>query len=234
MLEQEPTCNPVAENAVLIRFGDAISEDLLDRIVSLQNRIDRDCADWVVDLVPSYTTLLVQFDPLSIDQQDIQGELRRLLSEHSVDESQSQPRQKLVLPVWYDPQVAPDLESLAQFHDITVEEVIRRHTNQSYRVYALGFSPGFAFLGQVDPRIATSRHPSPRDLVAAGSVGIADRQTAVYPRPSPGGWQIIGRSPQVLFDADKPLQQAPLLQVGDQVSFRAIDRSDFIALGGQL
>ena len=234
MLDPEPICSPVAEDAVLIRFGETISEDLLDRIVTLQQQIDRYCADWVIDMVPSYTTLLVQFDLLCIDQQQVQSKLSRLLSEHAADDSKLQSRQKLVLPVWYDPQVGPDLEPLAQHHGITAEQVIRHHTAQTYRVYALGFSPGFAFMGQVDPRIATSRHPSPRDLVAAGSVGIADRQTAVYPRSSPGGWQIIGRSPQVLFDAEKPLQEAPLLRVGDQVSVQVIDRSDFLALGGQL
>lgn len=140
--------------------------------------------------------------------------------------------QQIALPVYYDSAVAPDLLALATYAGLSIEQLIALHTGTSYTAYANGFAPGFCYLGHVDSALAVPRHASPRAAVAAGSVAIADRQTAVYPRQSPGGWRIIGRCPLPLFDA---YEQPPnKINVGDTVRFYAVDRECFLSLGGIL
>jgi len=135
-----------------------------------------------------------------------------------------------VLPVWYDLSVGPELALLSQRSGLAVDEVIRRHSAHEYQVFALGFAPGFAFMGLVDESLATPRLNTPRKRVAAGSVGIAERQTAAYPVVSPGGWNLIGRTPTQLFDRDR--DGYSLMQPGDTVRFEAVDHAEFIKLGG--
>jgi len=135
-----------------------------------------------------------------------------------------------VLPVWYDLSVGPELTLLAQRTGWSQREVIRRHSERPYQVFALGFAPGFAFMGLVDEVLAAPRLNTPRKRVAAGSVGIAERQTAAYPAQSPGGWNLIGRTPVRLFDRER--EGYSLLQPGDRVQFEPISHSEFIRLGG--
>jgi inhibitor of KinA len=134
------------------------------------------------------------------------------------------------VPVWYEPRVGPDLELLAAEKGISVPELVERHAAPEYRVYMLGFRPGFPFLGGLDPLLAASRLASPRTVVPEGSVGIGGQQTGVYPVTSPGGWRLIGRTPLRLFD---PTQKTPFLfEVGDRVRFVPIDEERYRALGG--
>ena len=136
------------------------------------------------------------------------------------------------LPVYYSNESGPDLSVIAQRAQLTVEQVIELHQAQEYRVYAIGFAPGFAYLGEVDERIAAPRLSTPRMKVPKGAVAIADRQTAVYPSVSPGGWNIIGLCPVDMFDA-KAIPTMPV-NVGDRVKFKAISKDEYIALGGAL
>lgn len=225
---------PVSEDTVMIRFGDTISEALIPKIVALEHRIEQRLGAILVDLVPSYTTLLVHYDLNRADFRHVLRELRHLVGELEAHPEDVAEGRRVEIPVWYDPAVGYDLEALARHHDLSVEDVIRIHSGKSYQVFAIGFNPGFGFLGRVDDRIATPRHTSPREAIDPGSVGIADVQTAIYPRRSPGGWQIIGRSPQLMFDPAQDPAQASLLQVGDTVTFRPIDRATFVSLGGQV
>jgi KipI family sensor histidine kinase inhibitor len=135
-----------------------------------------------------------------------------------------------VLPVWYDLSVGPELSLLSQRSGLAVEEVIRRHSEREYQVFALGFAPGFAFMGLVEEVLAAPRLNTPRKKVAAGSVGIAERQTAAYPVVSPGGWNLIGRTPAKLFDRER--DGYSLMQPGDTVRFEAVSHAEFINLGG--
>jgi inhibitor of KinA len=130
----------------------------------------------------------------------------------------------ITIPVCYEAEFAPDIEALATQKNIAVEEVIRIHSSGEYRVYMLGFLPGFCYLGEVDERIVVSRKPQPQTVVA-GSVGIAGKQTGIYPMASPGGWQIIGRTPLKLFDAQK--EQPALLMAGDRIRFTSITKNEF-------
>ena len=140
---------------------------------------------------------------------------------------------KLVtLPVYYSEESGPDLSVIAERANISIDEVIDIHLQSEYRVYAIGFAPGFAYLGEVDERIAAPRLSTPRQKVPRGAVAIADRQTAVYPAQSPGGWNLIGLCPTRMFNPE--LQPSMPVQVGDRVSFRSIQRQEFLELGGEL
>ncbi|KPQ30128.1 MAG: Allophanate hydrolase subunit 1 [Marinobacter excellens HL-55] len=223
---------PVSEDAVLITLADAIDDSLPALLCRLAQSIRDKEFPWLIDLVPSYTTMLVFYDPLSVDHRTVIARLRTIIDAEMSAPGHQQPiaGDLVELPVYYSDESGPDLAALAAETGLDAAEVIRRHTTREYRVHALGFAPGFAFMGEVDPTIALPRKQTPRKRVPAGSVGIANRQTAVYPQASPGGWQIIGRCPTPLFD----LQTLSLLKVGDRVRFRAINREDFLAAGGQL
>ncbi|MBE0484841.1 5-oxoprolinase subunit PxpB [Marinobacter sp.] len=223
---------PVSEDAVLITLAEAIDDTLPARIARLSQSLRDAKLPWLQDLIPSYATLLVVYDPMLADFRDVTSRLKTIMSTEDFQTDIKQPPTgKLVeLPVYYSIESGPDLAWLAAETGLDMLDIIRRHTAIEYRVHALGFAPGFAFMGEVDPAIAKPRKQTPRKQVPAGSVGIANRQTAVYPQASPGGWQIIGCCPTTLFDPDT----LSLLRVGDRVRFCAISRQDFLAAGGKL
>ena len=181
--------------------------------------------------MPSYASLLVIYDALRTDHFSVVHRLQALQGTIEAATAGSGGRE-IELPVYYSPETGADLERLAREADLTVDEVITLHCATQYTVYAIGFAPGFAYLGHVDSRIAAPRLTTPRQRVPRGAVAIADRQTAVYPAVSPGGWNLIGNCPQRLFD---PHQEPPMpVAVGDSVRFVAIDRQRFLELGGEL
>ena len=228
----------VSENACLIQVGDLISESLTAVIAKLSSAIEAILGDALIDLIPSYTTLLCVYDLNKVDDLYMLKTLRRITQEvgtnqnHEVNTLESLGR-LIEVPVWYDPEVGYDLEAMANEKQMSQAELIQLHTAKEYRVFASGFMPGFAYMGSVDALLATPRQTTPRKSVAAGSVGIADTQTSVYPAQSPGGWNIIGRSPTRLFDISRG-DTAALLQVGDRVRFLSIDKATFLEMGGQL
>lgn len=222
-----PDIIPVAEDAVLLVFADVIDPALTPVIIAWREAILQRLGPLLTDVVPSYSSITLYYDPCNSDFRHIINELKAISGSHA-DVAGSLEGRRIELPVWYDPSVGPDLKPLAQACSLTPAQVAERHTAVSYQVYALGFSPGFAFMGQVDTAIAQPRLRRPRQAVPAGSVGIANRQTAVYPSVSPGGWQLIGRCPTELFNE----QELALLAVGDQVRFRAVDHATFLELGG--
>lgn len=224
----------VSENAVQVEFGQDIDEALIPVIARAVELIRADLGPVLIDLIPSYTTLLCLYDYNRVDSQWMVRAVTRLLSAAETEQSQSVIGRLVEIPVWYDPGVGYDLETLAREKSMSVDDVIDMHTGREYQVFAIGFNPGFAFLGRLDERIAAPRRTTPRKKVMRGSVGIADAQTAVYPLSSPGGWNIVGRSPQRMFDASVSTGQASLLSVGDRVRFVPISRSEFITRGGLL
>jgi inhibitor of KinA len=181
----------------------------------------------IIETVPAYHTLTVFYDPCVYWF----DELKSLLADIDFsDSAMEQEARAVVIPVCYDLSLAPDLPLLAEHCGISIDDVIALHTSASYRVFFLGFKPGFAYLGGLDARLHMPRKASPRALVPAGAVAIGGEQTGVYPQASPGGWQIIGRTPSRLFDVSK--EPPCLLQAGDQVNFRAISLQEFLAQGG--
>ncbi len=222
----------VSDDSILIRLGETIDPTLTARIAALCSAIETQLGTWVIDVVPSYTTVLVCYDPLMIDFRQARQALALMLDGSPATTPIQQARSGIVheIPAYYAPETGPDLESLASNKGLSVAEVIQYHTSVAYQVFAIGFLPGFGFLGSVAEAIATPRLRTPRNQVPAGSVGIANRQTAIYPQASPGGWQLIGRSPITMFDVDRLSR----LQVGDAVRFRAVSRSEYQDLGGEL
>ncbi len=218
------------QNALIVYFAEDTSAEVSARIQAAVARIQGNMQNLIVDLVPSYASLLVIFDLDRSDHFAIKRQLRTVLA--SLDEAEAGAGELVTLPVYYSLESGPDLELLAERAGLGVEEVIEIHQQQEYRVYAIGFAPGFAYLGEVDERIAAPRLATPRQKVPRGAVAIADRQTAVYPAVSPGGWNLIGLCPTRMFNPDS----APSMPVGvgDRVRFDAIDRETFLQLGGVL
>jgi KipI family sensor histidine kinase inhibitor len=225
-----PYLQVAGENSTIIYFGDFASAEISAQVQHCADLIAGELGTALIDLVPSYASLLVIYNAFEIDHLAVNKSLKKILS--NAVEVKNGNGKVVILPVYYSPESGPDLQSLAANTGLTVAEVIAIHQSQEYRVYAIGFAPGFAYLGEVDERIAAARLATPRQKVPRGAVGIADRQTAVYPAVSPGGWNLIGLCPQRMFDpAASP---AMPVAVGDRVKFDAISRDEFLALGGEL
>lgn len=186
------------------------------RCIALAAALERAALPGVRDIVPAYTSVTVHFDPLSADRHAISRELDRLAAEVSAVEEE---QETIEIPVVYGGTEGPDLAAVAGFAKLSEAEVVRLHSQTPYRVYMLGFLPGFAYMGSVDARIAMPRLDTPRLKVAAGSVGVAGLQTGIYPCESPGGWRIIGRTETKVFDTSRA--EPFLLSAGSRVKFVA-------------
>jgi KipI family sensor histidine kinase inhibitor len=218
------------QNAFIVYFAEQTSAAVSAQIQAAVDNILASQQDCIVDLVPSYASLLVIFDLDRSDPFAIRQKLRAALA--NLDAVDAGAGALVTLPVYYGLESGPDLEVISERANISVDEVIDIHQQQEYRVYAIGFAPGFAYLGEVDERIAAPRLSTPRQKVPRGAVAIADRQTAVYPAVSPGGWNLIGLCPTRMFDpASAPSMP---VKVGDRIRFSAIDRNEFLARGGEL
>jgi KipI family sensor histidine kinase inhibitor len=218
------------QNAFILYFAEQASAAVSTQIQAAVSNILESMQDCIIDLVPSYASLLVIFDLDRSDHFAVRQKLREALT--NLDSAATGSGDLITLPVYYSAESGPDLEVIAERGNISVDEVIAIHQQQEYRVYAIGFAPGFAYLGEVDERIAAPRLATPRQKVPRGAVAIADRQTAVYPAVSPGGWNLIGLCPTRMFDVDK--NPSMPVTVGDRVRFTAISREQFIAQGGEL
>lgn len=218
------------ENALIMYLGTETSPAVSARVQAAAAAVEPALGDDLVDLVPSYASLLIIYDALRTDHLSVAHRVRQAVEGLAgVEPGEGR---CVALPVYYAPEAGADLESLAARSGLSIEEVIALHSGGEYRVYAIGFAPGFAYLGQVDERIAAPRLATPRQKVPRGAVAIADRQTAVYPAVSPGGWNLIGRCPVRMFDpaADPVMPVA----VGDRVRFEPVSRERYLALGGDL
>lgn len=221
---------PFGDAALVVEFGDTISLEINRRVVALDSAILKAEIRGVEELVPTYRSLLVRYDPLKISYEQLVFRVRDL-EENLKDSHVKMEGRKVVVPVVYGGEYGPDLGHVAQFHGLTEEQVVRLHSEREYRVYMIGFVAGFPYLGEVADEIATPRLETPRLKVSAGSVGIAEKQTGIYPCEAPGGWQIIGRTPIRLFD---PWQQPPTpLNSGDTVKFKPILEAEYKMLLGR-
>lgn len=223
------TIEAAGPQAVIIRFGSNIDPQLTPLIRAAHDRLASQLNGKIQDLIPSYTTLMVVYDILQYDFAGISRAINNALQNL---ESRAENSRLIEIPVFYDSSVGFDLQRVADYHGIGISEVIERHSQAVYQVFAIGFAPGFAYMGNVADNLATPRLDSPRTQVPAGSVAIADQQTAVYPIDTPGGWNIIGRTFINMLDRDLPAL-CPV-QVGDKVRFIPISRAEFLANGGKL
>ncbi|KZE64149.1 kinase inhibitor [Fictibacillus phosphorivorans] len=222
------TIAPLGDNSLIIELGLDISREIQQKVKKVSSFFEEKTFDWVIETVPGFTTVAVFYDPLKIQSdtlpyESVCEELKLHLEKLEVEED-SRPR-IVEIPVCYGGEFGPDLEEVASHNGLSTEEVIDIHANGEYIVYMIGFAPGFPYIGGMSEKIAAPRRSNPRLKIPAGSVGIAGKQTGVYPIETPGGWQLIGKTPRKLF---LPEGETPsLLQAGDQIKFVPISIEEF-------
>ena len=212
-----------SDQALLVYLGEEIGAESHDRVVRLLRLLQKDAPAWIRNVQPAYCSLLIAFDATRVDQAEAQARIAEY-EKRAEKLLAAEPRQ-VEIPVCYGGEFGPDLEDVAAKSGLSPAKVIMLHCTRAYHAYFLGFAPGFAYLGDVAKEIATPRLETPRKEVPPGSVGIAGRQTAVYPFATPGGWRLIGRTPLEVFKKDR--QPMELISIGDQVKFRPISREEF-------
>lgn len=228
--EDFPNIEMVSNQACLLTFSQVISEPTSNYIAQVTQHLVKLAG--IVDLVPSYTTLLVVFDDDHYDRFAIFKTIRQTIEAIDPNDFSVKDQREVVIPVYYGKEVGPDIEDVANHCKLSIDEVIKRHHETTYRAYAIGFTPGFAFLGNTPDELHVPRKTTPRLRVPIGSVALAENQTAVYPSVTPGGWQIIGRTPVNLIDWGS--KNLALIAMGDSVRFEPISRDEFLVQGGLL
>jgi inhibitor of KinA len=222
---------PLGDSAITIDFGNRIDGAVNDRVIDLFKKLQKNPLPGMIEMVPAFSSLTLYYDIALIRKKKTSGntafeQIKDLLEELITlpFTNEQQTARLMRIPVCYEKEMAPDMEEMCVYSGLTAEEIITIHTGRQYRVFMLGFLPGFAYMGPVDDRINMPRKTRPRSI-AAGSVGIAGLQTGIYPLASPGGWQIIGRTPLQLFN--KKEEECTLLKAGDRVEFYSISREEF-------
>ncbi len=219
---------PAGDSALIVEFEERVDPQVNARAIACARAIHAARHAGVRDVVPTYRAVAVYFDPVRTDMASLGALLEHEAAKPGPAGTVAQA--PVEIPVCYGGSLGPDLAEVARHARCSEDDVVRLHTSRVYRVYMLGFIPGFAYLGQVDERIALPRHATPRVKVPARSVGIAGRQTGIYPAESPGGWHLIGRTPIAPFD---PARAQPfLLRAGDTVKFVAIASAEYGRLSG--
>lgn len=211
------------EGGLLIRWQELIHPELNRKILSLFSLLEQENLQGVLEMIPAYCSLFVEYDPLHLSKERLL-EVISLLYDR-IKEEDMPPAEVYLLPTCYGGEYGPDLNWVAQYTGLSPQEVIDIHSSGDYLIYMLGFSPGFPYLGGMDSRIAVPRLKSPRSRIPAGSVAIAWGQTGIYPSPTPGGWRIIGRTPRRLF---QPQNENPvLLKPGNYLRFLPIRPDEY-------
>lgn len=218
------TLAPVGDTGVLAVFEQRIAEEIGAQVAALDAAVRAAKIPGAGETVPAFASLLIRYDPLLTEYDAVAGAVSALAEQ--LPPPKTDAGRLVTIPVCYGGAFGPDLAFVAQHAGLTEEEVIRRHTGRDYRIYMLGFLPGFPYLGGLDPKLFTPRLQNPRTAIPAGSVGIGGEQTGIYPVASPGGWQLIGRTPLRLFDPGRPVRYA----AGDRIRFTAITPEQFARL----
>lgn len=216
------------DTSINVVFENVVSEKISNQVLSIAKLVERQHINGLVDIIPAYREVTFVFDPLVIDIASFKQFLEKQLNKMDGEIVDKNGRH-YDIPVLYNDEVGLDLLEVAKYHGLSIEEVIHLHTAQAYRIYMLGFLPGFAYLGGLDAKLHTPRKNTPRLRIPAGSIAIGGEQTGYYPVDSPGGWQIIGQTPLVMFDSNRPEIK---LHAGDRMKFYAIDKLEFQKLKG--
>ena len=209
--------------SLVMEFGNSISSEINSKIRNMAKAIEENPIGGVKEIIPTYRSIQIMYDPLEIKVDDLIQELTSL--ESSLQSSKEESFKVVQIPTLYGGEYGPDIGFVAKHNNISEEEVIKIHTGTDYLVYMLGFTPGFAFLGGMKEEIHTPRLQTPRTKIPAGSVGIAGAQTGMYPSETPGGWQLIGRTPIKLYDSTK--EPPVLLNAGDYVRYVSVSKEEY-------
>jgi len=213
----------VGDRGLLVEYGDAIAPEINRKVRVMALALEQERPVGMAEVIPTYRSLMIIYDPMKTDVAGLEQALDDL--EGRLDEILIPPPERVEIPVLYSGDCGPDIEFVAQHAGLSIEDVIRIHSGTAYQVYMMGFTPGFAYLGGLAEAIHAPRLETPRVLVPAGSVGIANGQTGIYPVPSPAGWRIIGRTPVKLFDPMKP--EPFLYRAGDFIKFNSISEAEY-------
>lgn len=217
--------SPLGDQAIVIEIGTEINEQTGKQVRQISALLEDKSPEWMIEFIPAFTTVSVFYDPCRIIYKTAQAELVELLKQ--ISEDQPAESRTVEIPVCYGGEFGPDLEFVAEHNGLSTQEVIDIHTSGIYSVHMIGFAPGFPFIGGMSEKIAAPRRNTPRLRIPERTIGIAGKQTGVYPIETPGGWQLIGRTPTRLF---RPENEVPsLLRAGDQVIFREITDSEYRA-----
>lgn len=208
---------------ISVEFGNEISPDINNKIRAFKIAIEKSRIEGIVETIPTYRSLLVQYKPEQIGFKELTKRFEGLMG--SLASIEIPPPSVIEIPVLYGGEMGPDIENVAEHNHKTVEEVIDIHTSKEYLIYMLGFIAGFPYLGGMSKEIATPRLKNPRVKIDGGSVGIAGEQTGIYPVDSPGGWQLIGRTPLKLYDSER--EKPILLEAGQYIKFKAITEDEY-------
>lgn len=222
------TISPLGDSAVVMTFGDRVDAAVAALVQAVAREIERDPPPGAVDVVPAFASVAVFFDPVRAPSFEKLRATLESVSARLVDSEPVSPMRTVDIPVCYGGEYGPDLEHVARHTTLSVAEVTKAHEDADYLVHAIGFAPGFPYLGGLPQGLATPRRATPRPQVPAGAVGIGGAQTGVYPLATPGGWNLIGRTPLRLFDATR--SEPALLRSGDRVKFRAITSREFVEI----
>jgi KipI family sensor histidine kinase inhibitor len=218
-----------SDQSLLVSFGQQITLENHQRVLKLLRLLQAEPIEGIRNLHPAYCSLLIKFDPLRLDHDEVQSRLLPYLAR--LGKTPLPAPQQVEIPVCYGGEFGPDLNDVAALHGMTPAQAIELHSNPIYIVYFLGFAPGFAYLGGLPEALASPRLETPRAKVPQGSVGIGGNQTGVYPFATPGGWRLIGRTPVAMFRRHQARMN--LLQIGDHVRFRAISKEEFAELSSR-
>ena len=226
------TIQPLSDSGLIISFGNVIDEAINKKVLLIFETLKNIFLPEIIDIVPAYSSLAVYYDVLAIKKRNRTGtsafeifseEIKNIIQENKA--IPLSPQRNLKIPACYSKKYALDIKNIVQQKNLSHEEIIRLHTSKTYRVYMIGFLPGFPYMGEVDERIAIPRKSEPRIIVESGSIGIAGKQTGIYPLDSPGGWQIIGKTPLKLFNKEK--DDPVIFKPGDEVEFYSISEDEF-------
>ncbi|HWK23658.1 MAG TPA: 5-oxoprolinase subunit PxpB [Ureibacillus sp.] len=234
IVKEDIQIRPLGDAALVIQLGEGINEAIHKKVIHTMNQLEAHPFEGLIETVPAYNSVTVYYNPVEVyfsTNNKVKETPYMIVKKIILDLlnksfSATTKRERIVkIPVVYGGKMGPDLEYVAHYHGLTIDEVIHIHSNTQYLVYMLGFAPGFPFMGGMDKQIATPRKDTPRLSIPPGSVGIAGSQTGIYPLETPGGWQIIGRTPLRLF---LPEQSPPtLIQPGDRIQFTPISQEDY-------
>ncbi len=219
-----------SQNSVILYFGNEISEEISTTVKNYYNLLLSQKNESLLEIIPSYTSILITYDIFSYDFNSIKNYLNNLKISQTIRKNNS--KTIITIDVYYGFEVALDLKRISEISNLSIDEVVKKHSSKIYDVYAMGFLPGFAFLASVDEQISIPRLETPRKRIEKGSVAIANSQTAIYPQNSPGGWNIIGKTTFELFD--KNLLTLSPLTIESRVKFNSISKEEFLLQGGVL
>lgn len=229
-LFKKPLFRIAGDRGLLVEYGDVIDPDVNNKVRSMAIIMEKESSKSVIETIPTYRSLLIIYDPAITNPTKLEKEILAL--EERLSQIKIPPPDTVEIPVCYGGEFGPDIQFVADHNSITKDDVVRIHSEADYQIYMIGFTPGFPFLGGLPKELHTPRLETPRSFVPERSVGIANNQTGIYPLASPGGWQLIGKTPLKLF---APEHSNPFIyKVGDRIKFKPISTEDYYRLAGEV